>query len=40
VNAAVIDPVHNDEHFEMLLAQIERIRSGRHFFNPVVSALA
>ena len=38
VNAAVIDPVHNDEHFEMLLAQIERIRSGRHFFNPVVSA--
>lgn len=40
VNAAVIDPVHNDEHFEMLLAQIERVRSGRHFFNPVVSALA
>lgn len=40
VNAAVIDPVHNDEHFEMLLAQIERIRSGRHFFNPLVSALA
>lgn len=40
VNAAVIDPVHNDEHFGMLLAQIERTRSGRHFFNPMVSALA
>ena len=40
VNAAVIDPVHNDEHFELLLEQIRRIRSGRHFFNPVVSALA
>lgn len=40
VNAAVIDPVHNDQHFELLLAQIERIRSGRHFFNPVVSAFA
>ncbi len=40
VNAAIIDPVHNEEHFGMLLAQIERIRSGRHFFNPVVSALA
>jgi deoxyadenosine/deoxycytidine kinase len=40
VNAAVIDPVHNDVHFGMLLGEIERIRSGRHFFNPVTSALA
>lgn len=40
VNAAVLDPVHNDAHFEMLLGEIGRIRSGRHFFNPVASALA
>lgn len=40
VNAAVIDPVHNDAHFGMLLAEIGRIRSGRHFFNPVASAFA
>lgn len=40
VNAATIDPIHNDDHYEMLLEQIHRIRSGRHFFNPLVSALA
>lgn len=38
VNAAVIDPVHNDAHFGLLLEQIDRVRSGRHFFNPVASA--
>lgn len=40
VNAAVIDPVHNDRHFGMLLDEIDRTRGGRHFFNPVASALA
>jgi deoxyadenosine/deoxycytidine kinase len=40
VNAATIDPVHNDMHFEMLRDEIDRIRSGRHFFNPVTAALA
>jgi deoxyadenosine/deoxycytidine kinase len=40
VNAATIDPVHNDEHFLMLREEIERIRSGRHFFNPMTAALA
>lgn len=40
VNAAMIDPVHNDAHFEMLLAEIGRVRSGRHFFNPMLTALA
>ncbi|MCC5794457.1 MAG: deoxynucleoside kinase [Chromatiales bacterium] len=39
VNAAVLDPVHNEDHYEMLLAEIGRIRSGRHFFNPIASAL-
>ncbi len=40
VNAATIDPISNETHFEMLLAEINRVRSGRHFFNPVISALA
>jgi hypothetical protein len=40
VNAATIDPIHNDDHYDMLLTEIQRIRSGRHFFNPLVSALA
>lgn len=40
VNASTIDPIHNDEHYQMLLDEIGRVRSGRHFFNPVVSALA
>jgi deoxyguanosine kinase len=38
VNAATIDPIHNEHHYEVLLDEICRIRSGRHFFNPVVSA--
>jgi deoxyadenosine/deoxycytidine kinase len=40
VNAATIDPVHNDEHFGILRDEICRIRSGRHFFNPIAAALA
>jgi len=40
VNAAVIDPVHNDAHFGLLLEQIGRVRSGRHFFNPLTSVFA
>ncbi|GMW05701.1 MAG: deoxynucleoside kinase [Gammaproteobacteria bacterium] len=40
VNAAMIDPVHNDEHFGILRDEICRIRSGRHFFNPIAAALA
>lgn len=40
VNAAIIDPVHNDAHFDLLLEQIARTRSGRHFFNPLSSAFA
>lgn len=40
VNAAVLDPVHNDDHYDLLLAEISRTRSGRHFFNPIASALA
>lgn len=40
VNAATIDPVHNEEHFEILRDEICRMRSGRHFFNPISAALA
>jgi deoxyadenosine/deoxycytidine kinase len=40
VNAATIDPVHNDAHFLLLREEIDRIRSGRHFFNPMTAALA
>ncbi len=40
VNAATIDPVHNDEHFEILRDEICRTRGGRHFFNPMAAALA
>ena len=40
VNAATIDPINNDEHYDVLLNEIRRIQSGRHFFNPIVSAMA
>jgi len=40
VNAAGIDPVHNDEDFRLLCDQIRRTSSGRHFFNPNPVAFA
>ncbi|MDH3978241.1 MAG: deoxynucleoside kinase [Gammaproteobacteria bacterium] len=40
VNAATIDPIHNEEHYNVLLDEISRVESGRHFFNPVVSVTA
>lgn len=40
VNAATIDPVNNEQHFHMLLDEINSSRSGRQFFNPLMSALA
>lgn len=40
VNAATIDPVNNEDHFHMLLEEMNSARSGRQFFNPLVSALA
>ena len=38
VNAAEINFVDRDEDFNTLLDYISRIRSGRHFFNPLVAA--
>ena len=36
VNAATIDPINNEQHYGVLLDEIRRVQSGRHFFNPVV----
>lgn len=35
VNAAEIDLATNERDYEQLLAQVQSIRSGRHFFNPL-----
>ncbi len=40
VNAAGIDPAHNDDDFRLLCEQIRRTGSGRHFFNPNPVAFA
>ncbi len=34
VNATEIDFAHNLQDYEMLLEQVRKIRSGRHYFNP------
>lgn len=34
VNATEIDFAHNQQDYEMLLEQVRKIRSGRHYFNP------
>jgi deoxyadenosine/deoxycytidine kinase len=38
VNAARINPVDRDEDFATLLDYISRLRSGRHFFNPMAAS--
>lgn len=35
VNAADINPVNNEEHYQALLEQIKSVTAGRHFFNPL-----
>ncbi|HEY5602196.1 MAG TPA: deoxynucleoside kinase [Gammaproteobacteria bacterium] len=35
VNAADIDFVNNQQDFDLLLERINRIKNGRHYFNPV-----
>jgi deoxyguanosine kinase len=39
VNAAQVDFVNSDHDYAQLFAQIGRIRRGRHYFNPLKSAL-
>jgi len=35
VNAADINPIDNDDHYQALLTHIKRIDAGKHFFNPL-----
>ncbi|GMR07523.1 MAG: deoxynucleoside kinase [Gammaproteobacteria bacterium] len=35
VNAAEIDPVNNDQDYELMLKQVRDTSSGRHYFNPL-----
>ena len=37
VNASTIDPIRSDSDFDALFAQVQRIGSGRHFFNPAAA---
>ena len=39
VNAESIDPIHNDDHFQMLFTELVSVKYGKHFFNNSVSAL-
>ncbi len=39
VNVSQIDPINNDGDYDALFAQIERTTGGRHFYNPVATAL-
>ena len=34
VNAAEIDFANNQQDYELLLEEVRKIRSGRHYFNP------
>lgn len=36
INAAEINFVDNPDHYTALVRQIDRIKAGRHFFNPMV----
>jgi len=39
VNAAHVDLVNSDAAYQELLAQIARVRTGRHYFNPMPVSL-
>lgn len=39
VNAAHVDLVNSDAAYAELLAQIERVKTGRHYFNPMPVSL-
>ncbi len=39
VNAAEIDLVNNDNNYQQLLHQVQTLRTGRHYFNPMPIAL-
>ena len=37
VNAAEINPVDNDYHYQALVDRINHIDAGKHFFNPLAN---
>lgn len=37
INASTIDPIRNEDDYELLYEQVRRITSGRHFFNPAAA---
>lgn len=39
VNAAEIDPLNNERDYQLLLEQVQKIKSGRHYFNPLSLAV-
>ena len=39
VNAADINPVDSDSDYQALLDQMAKVKSGRHYFNPMPDAL-
>ena len=39
VNAESIDPIHNDEHFNMLYEEVVSVKYGKHFFNSVATVV-
>lgn len=39
VNAAEINPVDNDDHYQTLVEHIQDIKAGKHYFNPLADAL-
>ena len=39
VNAEEIDLVNNESDYMLLLEQIRRVKSGRHYFNPATASL-
>ncbi len=36
VNAENLNFLNNDEHYELLLQEVNNITSGRHYFNPIL----
>ena len=39
VNATDINPVENEEDYALLVREVQRVKSGRHYFNPTPTAL-
>jgi deoxyadenosine/deoxycytidine kinase len=39
VNAESIDPIHNENHFNMLFTELVSVKKGHHFFNNTPSVL-